>query len=84
MTEQFIPVGETIRVKVVRAGDLRAGDHLLSTAWLATSEIETIEYVRHPRVGTSHFKYRVVGQPLWDPARTLRRDDVVGVVVDTP
>lgn len=83
MTEQFIPVGETIKVRAVSANDLRVGDRLLSTAWLATSEIESIEFVAYPERGPRHFKYRVVGQPFWDPARTLRWDDVVGVVVDT-
>lgn len=83
MTEQFTPIGETIKVRAVSANDLRVGDRLLSTAWLTTSEIESIEYVLHPEVGPRHFNYRVVGQPPWDPARTLRWDDVVGIVVDT-
>jgi len=84
MSDRFIPIGETIEVKAIRANDLRVGDRLLSTAWLATSEIETIEYVLHPRTGPRHFKYRVAGQPPWDPARTLRWNDIVGIVVDTP
>ena len=84
MTEQFIPVGETIKVMAVSANDLRVGDRLLSTAWLATSEIESIEFVAYLEKGPRHFKYRAAGQSLWDPTRTLRRDDVVGIVVDTP
>ena len=82
MGHKFVPIGETIKVKAIKANDLRVGDRLLDTAWLATTTIEVLEYVLFPRVGPRHFRYRVVGQKLWEPAHTLRWDDVVAIVVD--
>lgn len=83
MEDGFIPVGDSVTVKAIRANDLRVGDRLLSTAWLYVHTIAYLDYLLPDRGRPGRYRYGIEGEvPMI--LRDLSHDDVVGVTVPQP
>ena len=79
MTE-VIPVGSSVTIDVIDAGDLRAGMQLLDSTYLAYGAISEIKRVYKDDGRGGHYEYRLEGGNRFLPPSRLPLRCAVGIV----
>lgn len=81
MTE-VIPIGSSVRIDVIDAGDLRAGMRLLDSTYLAWGVVSEIRRIYKDGGRGGHYEYRLEGGNKFLPPSILPRGCAVGVVTE--
>ena len=79
---ETLPVGASVKIDVIDAGDLRAGMALLDSAYLAYSTISEIRRIYRDGGRGGHYEYRLEGGSRFLPPGILPLGCAVGVVTE--
>lgn len=79
---EVIPVGASVRIDVVDAGDLRAGMNLLDSTYLVYGVVSEIRRVYRDGGRGGHYEYRLKGENKFFPPSILPLGCTVGVVTE--
>lgn len=79
---EVIPVGASVKIDVVDAGDLRAGMNLLDSTYLAYGTISEIRRVYKDGGRGGYYEYRLKGGNRFLPPSRLPLGCDVGVVTE--
>ena len=79
---EVIPVGASVKIDVVDAGDLRAGMHLLDSTYLAYGVVSEIQRIYKDGGRGGHYEYRLEGGNKFLPPCILPLGCAVGVVTE--
>lgn len=79
---EVIPVGASVKIDVIDAGDLRAGMALLDSTYLAYSTISEIRRIYKDGGRGGHYEYRLEGGNRFLPPSILPLGCAVGVVTE--
>ena len=79
---EVIPVGASVRIDVIHAGDLRAGMKLLDSTYLAYGVISEIRRICKEGGRGGHYEYRLEGGNKFLPPSILPLGCAVGVVTE--
>ena len=77
---EAIPVGSSVRIDVVDAGDLRAGMNLLDSTYLVYGVVSEIRRIYKDGGRGGHYEYRLEGGNRFLPPSRLPLGCTVGVV----
>ena len=77
---EVIPVGASVRIDVIDAGDLRAGMRLLDSTYLACGVVSEIRRIYKDGGREGHYEYRLEGGNKFLPPSILPLNCAVGVV----
>lgn len=77
-----IPVGASVRIDVIDAGDLRAGMQLLDSTYLAYGVVSEIRRIYRDGGRGGHYEYRLEGGNKFLPPSILPLGCAVGVVTE--
>lgn len=77
---EIIPVGASVTVKVINAGDLREGMCLLDSTYLVYGVVSEIRRVYRDGGRGGHYEYRLEGGNKFLPPGILPPNCAVGVV----
>lgn len=81
MTE-VIPIGASVTIDVIDAGDLRAGMKLLDSTYLAYGVVSEIRRIYRDGGRGGHYEYRLEGGNKFLPPSILPLGCAVGVVTE--
>lgn len=81
MTE-VIPIGSSVRIDVIDAGDLRAGMNLLDPTYLACGVVSETRRIYKDGGRGGHYEYRLEGGNKFLPPSILPLGCTVGVVTE--
>lgn len=81
MTE-VIPVGASVRIDVIDAGDLQVGMSLLDSTYLVYGVVSEIRRVYRDGGREGHYEYRLEGGNKFLPPSILPLGCAVGVVTE--
>jgi hypothetical protein len=76
---EVIPVGASVKIDVIDAGDLRAGMNLLDSAYLVYGVVSEIRRVYKDGGRGGHYEYRLEGGNKFLPPSLLPLGCAVGV-----
>lgn len=79
---EVIPVGASVKIDVIDAGDLRAGMALLDSTYLAYSTISEIRRIYKDGGRGGHYEYRLEGGNRFLPPSILPLGCAVGAVTE--
>lgn len=79
---EVIPVGASVTIDVIDAGDLRAGMNLLDSTYLAYGVVSEIRRVYKDGGRGGHYEYRLEGGNKFLPPSILPLGCTVGVVTE--
>ena len=79
---EVIPVGASVRIDVVDAGDLRAGMTLLDSTYLVYGVVSEIRRIYKDGGRGGHYEYRLEGGNKFLPPSILPLGCAVGVVTE--
>lgn len=79
---EVIPVGASVRIDVIDAGDLRAGMNLLDSTYLTCGAVSEIRRVYRDGGRGGHYEYRLEGGNKFLPSSILPLGCTVGVVTE--
>lgn len=79
---EVIPIGSSVRIDVIDAGDLRAGMRLLDSTYLAYGAISEIQRVYKDGGRGGRYEYRLEGGNKFLPPSILPLGCAVGVVTE--
>lgn len=79
---EVIPVGASVRIDVIDAGDLRVGMKLLNSTYLAYGVISEIRRIYKDGGRGGHYEYRLEGGNKFLPPSILPIGCAVGVVTE--
>lgn len=79
---EVIPVGASVKIDVIDAGDLRAGMALLDSTYLAYSTLSEIRRIYKDGGRGGHYEYRLDGGNKFLPPSILPLGCAVGVVTE--
>lgn len=79
---EVIPVGASVRIDVIDAGDLRGGMKLLNSTYLAYGVISEIRRIYKDGGRGGHYEYRLEGGNKFLPPSILPSGCAVGVVTE--
>lgn len=77
---EVIPVGASVKIDVIDAGDLRAGMNLLDSTYLVYGVVSEIRRVYKDGGRGGHYEYRLEGGNKFLPPSILPLGCAVGVV----
>ena len=77
-----IPIGASVKIDVIDAGDLRAGMNLLDSTYLAYGTISEIRRIYKDGGRGGHYEYRFEGGNKFLPPSILPPGCAVGVVTE--
>lgn len=77
-----IPIGASVKIDVIDAGDLRAGMNLLDSTYLAYGTISEIRRIYKDGGRGGHYEYRLEGGNKFLPPSILPPGCAVGVVTE--
>lgn len=79
---KVIPVGASVKIDVIDAGDLRAGMNLLDSTYLVYGFVSEIRRVYKDGGRGGHYEYRLEGGNKFLPPSILPLGCAVGVVTE--
>ena len=79
---EVLPVGSSVRIDVISAGDLRGGMRLLDSTYLAYGVVSEIRRVYEDGGREGHYEYRLEGGNRFLPPSRLPLGCTVGVVTE--
>ena len=79
---EVIPVGASVTIAVIDAGDLRAGMNLLDSTYLAYGVVSEIHRIYKDGGRGGHYEYRLEGGNKFLPPSILPLGCAVGVVTE--
>nr|DAN28396.1 MAG TPA: hypothetical protein [Caudoviricetes sp.] len=79
---EVIPVGASVKIDVVDAGDLRAGMNLLDSTYLVCGVVSEIRRIYKDGGRGGHYEYRLEGGNKLLPPSILPLGCAVGVVTE--
>lgn len=79
---EVIPVGASVTIDVIDAGDLRAGMNLLDSTYLVYGVVSEIRRVYKDGGRGGHYEYRLEGGNEFLPPSILPLGCAVGVVTE--
>lgn len=79
---EAIPVGSSVTIDVINAGDLQAGMRLLDSTYLACGVVSEIQRVYKDGGRGGHYEYRLEGGNKFLPPSILPLGCTVGVVTE--
>lgn len=79
---EVIPVGASVKIDVIDAGDLRAGMNLLDSTYLVCGVVSEIRRVYKDGGRGGHYEYRLEGGNKFLPPSILPLGCAVGVVTE--
>lgn len=79
---EVIPVGASVKIDVIDAGDLRAGMNLLDSTYLVYGLVSEIRRVYKDGGRGGHYEYRLEGGNKFLPPSILPLGCAVGVVTE--
>lgn len=79
---EALPIGSSVRIKVIDAGDLRGGMRLLDSTYLAYDVVSEIRRVYREGGQGEHYEYRLEGGNKFLPPSRLPPGCSVGVVTE--
>lgn len=79
---EVIPVGASVRIDVIDAGDLRVGMKLLNSTYLTYGVISEIRRIYKDGGRGGHYEYRLEGGSKFLPPSILPSGCAVGVVTE--
>lgn len=79
---EVIPVGASVKIDVVDAGDLRAGMNLLDSTYLVCGVVSEIRRIYKDGGRGGHYEYRLEGGNQLLPPSILPLGCAVGVVTE--
>lgn len=79
---EAIPVGPSLRIDVIDAGDLRPGMALFDSTYLVYDIISEIRRIYKDGGRGGHYEYRVEGEHRFLPPNLLPLGCAVGVVTE--
>ena len=79
---EVIPVGTSVRIDVVDAGDLRAGMNLLDSTYLVCGVVSEIRRIYKDGGRGGYYEYRLEGGNRFLPPSRLPPGCAVGVVTE--
>lgn len=79
---EVIPVGSSVRIDVIDAGDLRVGMELLDSTYLAYGTVSEIRRIYKDGGRGGHYEYRLEGGNKFLPPSILPLGCTVGVVTE--
>ena len=79
---EVIPVGASVKIDVIDAGDLRAGMNLLDSTCLVYGVVSEIRRVYRDGGRGGHYEYRLEGGNKFLPPSILLLGCAVGVVTE--
>ena len=79
---EVIPVGASVRIDVIDAGDLRAGMKFLDSTYLVYGVISEIRRIYKDGGRGGHYEYRLEGGNKFLPPSILPLGCTVGVVTE--
>lgn len=79
---EVIPVGASVRIDVIDAGDLRAGMNLLDSTYLVYGAVSEIRRISKDGGRGGHYEYRLEGGNKLLPPSILPLGCTVGVVTE--
>lgn len=77
-----IPIGASVKIDVIDAGDLRAGMNLLDSTYLAYGTLSEIRRIYKDGGRGGHYEYRLEGGNKFLPPSILPLGCAVGVVTE--
>lgn len=77
-----IPIGSSVRIDVIDAGDLRVGMALLDSTYLVYGVVSEIRRVYKDRGREGHYEYRLEGGNRFLPPSILPLGCTVGIVTE--
>lgn len=81
MTE-ILPVGASVKIDVIDAGDLRGGMLLLDPAYLSYGVVSEIQRIYRDGGRGGHYEYRLEGMSKFLPKGIIPLGCTVGVVTE--
>lgn len=79
---EVIPVGASVTIDVIDAGDLRAGMNLLDSTYLVYGVVSEIRRIYKDGGRGGHYEYRLEGGNKFLPPSILPLGCAVGVVTE--
>lgn len=79
---EVIPVGASVRIDVIDAGDLRVGMGLLDSTYLTYGTVSEIRRISADGGRGGHYEYRLEGGNKFLPPSILPLGCTVGVVTE--
>ena len=79
---EVLPIGASVRITVIDAGDLEVGMALLDPTYLSYGTVSEIQRIYRYGGGGGHYEYRLEGQTRLFPPSCLPLDCPVGIVTD--
>lgn len=79
---EVIPVGASVKIDVIDAGDLRAGMNLLDSTYLACGIVSETRRIYKDGGRGGHYEYRLEGGNQFPPPSILPPGCAVGVVTE--
>lgn len=79
---EVLPIGSSVRIKMIDAGDLRAGMNLLDSTYLVYGVVSEIRRVYKDGRRGGHYEYRLEGGNRFLPPSILPLGCTVGVVTE--
>lgn len=79
---EVIPVGASVKIDVIDAGDLRSGMLLLDSTYLAYGVVSEIRRIYKDGGRKGHYEYRLEGENRFLPPSRLPLGCTVGVVTE--
>lgn len=79
---EVIPIGSSVRIGVIDAGDLRAGMQLLDSTYLAYGVVSEIRRIYRDGGRGGYYEYRLEGGNRFLPPSILPLGCAVGVVTE--
>lgn len=79
---EVIPVGASVRIDVIDAGDLLAGMNLLDSTYLVYGTVSEIRRIYKDGGRGGHYEYRLEGGNKFLPPSILPLGCAVGVVTE--
>jgi len=80
--DEVIPVGSSVRIDVIDAGDLRPGMALLNSTYLTHGTVSEISRIYKDGGRGGHYEYRLEGGNRFLPPSILPPGCAVGVVTE--
>lgn len=79
---EILPTGSSVRIKVIDAGDLRAGMRLLDSTYLVYGTVSETRRIYKDGGREGHYEYRLEGENRFLPPSRLPLGCTVGIVTE--